>query len=123
MTRKSLPFLFAMLAYAVVLVISLRILAGGIADPSLRLIISLAPMLPAIAVCLSVLSVIRGLDEMQRRLQLEAFAFAFAGTALVTFGYGFLENVGLPRLSMFVVWPLMAALWGCGVALGGLRYR
>jgi hypothetical protein len=62
------------------------------------------------------------MDELQRKLQFEALALAFAGTALLTFGYGFLEGVGLPRLSMFVVWPLMAALWVVGVFIGRVRY-
>ena len=60
---------------------------------------------------------------MQRKLQLEALAMAFAGTALITFGYGFLEGAGLPKLSMFVVWPIMAALWVIGVTVGRWRYR
>lgn len=60
---------------------------------------------------------------MQRRLQLEALALAFAGTALIAFGYGFLEDAGLPRLSVFVVWPLMAVLWLVGGLAGRMRYR
>jgi hypothetical protein len=66
---------------------------------------------------------IRHLDEMQRKLQFEAIALAFVGTALITFGYGFLEDEGFPKLTMFVVWPLMATLWVIGVMLGRLRFR
>ena len=123
MIRKSLPFVLSMAAYAIVLVISLRTLSHGVESDLLRLLISLAPMIPAIFLCAAVVGVIRNLDEMQRRLQLEAFALAFAGTALLTFGYGFLENVGLPKLSMFAVWPVMCSLWGAGVIIGSLRYR
>ena len=79
-------------------------------------------MLPAIFICGVIIRTIRHLDEMQRKLQFEALAFAFAGTALLTFGYGFLEGAGLPMLSMFVVWPLMAALWVIGTVIGRLRY-
>ncbi|MFT3691402.1 hypothetical protein [Paenirhodobacter sp.] len=56
-------------------------------------------------------------------MQLKAPAIAFAGTALITFGYGFLEGTGLPRLSMFAVWPLMGTIWFICVMLGRLRFR
>jgi hypothetical protein len=47
---------------------------------------------------------------------------AFGGTALLTFSYGFLENVGFPHFSWIWVLPLMVALWGLGGALASLRY-
>jgi hypothetical protein len=46
-----------------------------------------------------------------------------AATGLVTFGYGFLEGVGLPHLNSTFVLPLMAVLWGAGFAGLTLRYR
>ncbi|MEA1674025.1 hypothetical protein [Nitrospirillum sp. BR 11163] len=51
-------------------------------------------------------------------MQLVAIGFAFAGTALLTFTYGFLEVAGFPRLSMFMVWPLMVLLLVVGQFLG-----
>ncbi|HAY49934.1 MAG: hypothetical protein CMO04_03105 [Thalassospira sp.] len=86
-------------------------------------IISLLPMLPAIFICAVIVRTIRQMDEMQRKLQFEALAMAFAGTALITFGYGFLEGSGLPKVSMFVVWPIMAVLWFIGVMIGRIRFR
>jgi hypothetical protein len=52
------------------------------------------------------------IDEYLRLRQLENFALAAAITAGLTFTYGFLETAGYPRLSMFAVWPVMAAAWG-----------
>ncbi len=122
--RRHLVLLFVGLAaYAATLVASQMLLADG-AESTLKLVLlSLAPMLPAIFICGVIVSSISRLDEMQRRLQFEALAMAFAGTALVAFGYGFLEGAGLPRLSMFVVWPVMGALWFVGVMIGNWRYR
>ena len=54
---------------------------------------------------------------------IDTFLMAFAGTALVTFSYGFLENVGYAKLSMFAVWPLMAGFWTIGLIVANLRYR
>jgi hypothetical protein len=63
------------------------------------------------------------LNEMQKRIQMQAFGFSLGATALLTFGYGFLEGVGLPHLSWTFVLPLMAILWGVGTAIFTLRYR
>lgn len=113
----------AMLAYAVVLVVSLLALRSMAPDAPWRWLVSLAPMLPSLLVLRAVLRQARRLDELQLRVQFEAIGFAFAGTALLTFGYGFLENVGLPRLPMFTIWPLMAVLWIVGGLIAARRYR
>ncbi|MFT3690685.1 hypothetical protein [Paenirhodobacter sp.] len=121
--RGFLLFLAGLTAYAATLIVSQRILAGGIEARPLRILIALGPMLPAAFICAVVVRSLRHLDEMQRRLQFEALALSFAGTALVTFGYGFLEGEGFPRISMFAVWPLMGALWFIGVMLQRLRFK
>lgn len=110
-------------AYAVILVLSIRALAYVNGPEGLRIAITLAPMIPALVVAAVILRTLNRIDEFQRKLQLDAFAMAFAGTALITFSYGFLENVGFAKLSMFVVWPLMASLWICGLVIGHLRHR
>lgn len=108
-------------AYVGMLGLSQRLLAGETAGEGMQILLSLAPMLPAIFLCVVIIRMIRRMDEMQRKLQVEALALAFAGTALLTFGYGFLEGAGLPRLSMFAVWPVMAGLWVVGVLVGRFR--
>ncbi len=78
----------------------------------------------AVAVIVPVRS-IRGLDEMFQKIQLEALAFAFAGTGVLTTAYGFLVSAGLPERSWnwALVWPLMAALWAVGMVVASRRYR
>ena len=63
------------------------------------------------------------MDELQRRIQLEGFAFSFAVTGVVTFSYGCLVNVGFPTISWVYVFPLMIALWGIGTGIATRRYR
>jgi hypothetical protein len=120
--RYLFELALSLIAYAFVLILTLAIMIHYPAAPFWRPLIALLPMLPAACVCWVVLRQLHRMDEMQRRLQLEALSFAFAGTALVTFGYGFLENAGLPRLSMFSVWPLMAVLWILGLLVNRRRY-
>lgn len=121
--RNMVPAVLAMLAYAATLAVSLSLLAGGIDGRAAEIAVALAPMVPAVLLCWAIVRLIRRLDEMHRRVQLEAFALAFAGTALVTFSYGFLENAGFAKVSAFAVWPVMCGLWIAGVLIGSLRYR
>ena len=123
MKRYLVEFTLGMAGYVVLLVVSLRLLAHGVQDPGLRIAITLMPMLSTIFICRAVMRQLRRMDELQRKIQFDAFALAFIGTALLTFSYGFLENVGFPKLSMFFVWPILAALWVIGTAIGHLRYR
>jgi hypothetical protein len=88
-----------------------------------RYIIALLPMIPAIFVLRAIIRQLARMDELQRNIQLEALAFAFGGTAILTFSYGFLERVGLPELSMFLVWPTMAVLWMIGLAIANRKYE
>lgn len=122
--RKYLKeFGLAMIAYGVVTVISLKILGNGLENQTLRTLIAILPILPLIVVCWTILRNVRRSDEMQRVIQIEAMAIALAGTAIITMGYGFLETVGYPRITMFAIWPLIAVLWTAGLFYGERRYR
>ncbi|MGI2035152.1 hypothetical protein ACRQ1B_22475 [Rhizobium panacihumi] len=122
-TRFFVEFGASMAAYMVALVASALLVGGGSVSGFWATVVSLIPMMPALGVAVAVMRQLRASDELQRRIQLEALSLAFAGTALITFSYGFLENVGYPKLSMFYVWPLMAVLWIIGGLLSGRRFR
>ena len=112
-----------LLAYGLVLVGSIELLTHVAVARPWRDLLALSPMIPAASVAWVVLRELRRMDELQRRIQLEALGFAFAGTAILTFSYGFLEGLGYPRQSMFMVWPLLAVLWIVGLVLARRRYR
>jgi hypothetical protein len=113
----------ALLVYGLMLVGSIELLQHVAFARPLRDLVALSPMIPAAGVAWIVLRELRRMDELQRRIQLEALGFSFAGTAILTFSYGFLEGLGYPRLSMFSVWPLLAVLWIVGLALARRRYQ
>lgn len=123
MTHKRffLELLLALVGYAAAVLISGQSLAGT--EPGAgRVFLALLPVPPMVALALVVIRYLRRLDEMARRIHLEALALAFVGTALLTFAYGFLETTGFPKLSMFFVWPLMGAFCAIGCVLGLRRY-
>ncbi len=101
----------AVLVYAVVLVLALKF-GRPMADSALRTAVLLTPMAGFALMIWAVARHIRRIDEFMRQFMLESVAIAAALTAGLTFTYGFLENAGFPRLSMFVVWPVLAGSWG-----------
>ena len=121
--RYLFEFWIAMGAYILLVVVSAILMRYVSPHSPLTVALALLPMVPACAVAWTVVRHLRRIDEMQRQVQLEALGLAFAGTALITFGYGFLETVGFWKLSMFWVWPVMAVLWIVGKLVAERRYR
>lgn len=114
----------AIALYMLVLAVSLLLLSQYQDAPlALRILITLAPMIPAGLLCWAIVRQLHRLDEMQLRIQFEALGFAFAASALLTFSYGFLENVGAPHLSWLCVWPIMGATWIIGLMIAKRRYQ
>ncbi len=66
---------------------------------------------------------IASLDEMQRRIQTEGIAIAFAGTAIVVGGYALLQFAGLPQINIGVALLIMAPMWLIGKLFTLWRYR
>lgn len=120
--RAQIEFGLAMLAYLMVLVGSVTVVQAN-SNADWRYFVAVLPVAPAGFVIWLFVRALGRLDELQRRIQMEAFGFALGTTALVTFGYGFLEGVGMPHLSWTYVLPLMAVLWGVGTAIFAWRYR
>ncbi len=86
-------------------------------------VVALLPMIPVIAGAIIIMRRIDGLDEMQRRIQVQALGFAAMVTGLGTFGYSLMERVGLPPLSLTWVLPIMIALWGVGIFIAKRKYQ
>src|SRR4051812_21219986 len=64
-----------------------------------RSIIVLLPMVPLIFMVKTFLDFVRCMDEFKQRVYMESIAFSALATAVLTFGYGFLERVGWPALN------------------------
>ena len=120
--RYVVELLGALLAYTLVLFASIWLLKSN-PEAAWRIPVVLAPMIPILLVVASILRFVRRCDELQQRIQLEALAFSFCGTALATMAYGFLQGIGFPMLDWTFVGPLMAALWIIGLVRSNWRYR
>ncbi len=86
--------------------------AKGMPDGSLRTTLAITPMLPALGMLWAIIRHFGRMDEYLRIRSLEEVAIAGAVTASFSLTYGFMEGVGFPRLSMFVIWCIFFGVWG-----------
>jgi hypothetical protein len=115
-------FLIAVGIYILLVILSVDLLERT-PEVSWRFLIALLPMLPLIFGFRSFLRYLTSMDELQQRIQLQALGFAAGATGMITLTYGFLENAGLPRLSMLWVFPLISFLWGGASFILTRRYQ
>lgn len=121
-SRYFRSFTAAMVAYAVLLFISIPLI-GALTDSPLRFAAALLPVVPVLFALRAFLNFLRMSDEMIRSIHFEAFGFSLALTGIVTFSLGFLENAGFPRISLVWVFPMLIVFWGVGRWLASRRYK
>ena len=112
----------SMAAYTVMVPVSIRLLKGHEHTP-LGYGIAFLPIIPSALAVWAFMRMFRGLDELQRRIQLEAVAFSFLATCLITLTWAFQQNAGLPRFDVSWVAPLLILLWGLGLGIAKRRYE
>lgn len=81
-------------------------------------ILTLIPVFPAIFVGFVMANMIAGLDELQRKIQLNALAFSLATTVLMLFAIGLLGEEASPVLVLIAI----VAFWAIGWAVTQRRY-
>jgi len=119
--RYNREMVFGLIGYAALLVPAIFIVDAN-PDAVWRYAIAPLPIIPAAFMVMAYVRYFRTADELQQRIGLESLAFAFGGTFLVTFTYGFFDFAGLPRISWWFVWPVMGTLWVVGGFLARKRW-
>ncbi|HEX7005016.1 MAG TPA: hypothetical protein VF168_12595 [Trueperaceae bacterium] len=117
-------FAIGMALYAALVVAQGLYLEPASLPIALMVPLALLPMVPAVWAMTGWLEAVRAMDELQRRLHSEAGLISLGLTAVLTFSYGFLEvYLGLPRMSMFVVWMIIAPAFCLGNVIVRRRFR
>jgi hypothetical protein len=111
-----------MIAYVIVVVVS-RLILNDMEASAWRFAITLLPIVPVIFLIIVFMRFLAAIDELQQKVQLQAIGFAAGTTGLLTFAYGFLELVGFPQFSTFIVFPMMIMLWSIGLLYFSRRYQ
>jgi hypothetical protein len=105
-------FLSAMGGYTVAVFVSAFGVQAMSPGNPWRYPLAVLPVIPSVFALIAFIRRLRSMDELQRRIQFEAFGISFAITIVATLGYGFLELAGLPHLPLIWVGPGMVATWG-----------
>jgi hypothetical protein len=129
MTNDSGPgrlqlFGLAILAGVLMIAVSLvnRLAAPG---PVLRVVLAIVPVLPIAALAWAILRAIQRLDELQRRIQLDAMSAVFVSGIFVAVIYGQLQHahVGLPDLNWAYFYPVQLVSWTIAYTIASRRYQ
>ncbi|MCI0393770.1 MAG: hypothetical protein L0332_24450 [Chloroflexi bacterium] len=127
--RRELPAPLGYLAASILFVLSF-IAARGFVEiemsPALTVAVALLPVLPFILWVLALIRKIGELDELQRRIHLEALVIAYPLTMLLLMTLGLLEvGIELPAedLSYRHVWSLLPIFYFLGLTLAKRRYE
>ena len=120
--RYLLEFGGSMAAYSAMVPISIWMLRGHEHTP-VGYAVAALPIIPSGLALWAFMRMFRNLDELQRRIQLEAVAFSFLATCLITLTWAFLQNAGLPRFDVSWVAPLLILLWSLGLGIAKRRYE
>ena len=84
---------------------------------------ALLPLLPGLFLTFGVVRVTTQIDEMERRIILEAAAFGFIFTLLLLLSFALLGLVGVPQPSNTWIVFIMAMSLVFGKLWGNWRYR
>ena len=94
-----------------------------------RALLTLAPLVPGVLYVRTCLRFIGGLDELQRRIQMEAWLFATLGSLMIGTIINTLNGKGISLgavehgLSLPGTFVLTFALWLVGTAIANRRYK
>ncbi len=123
--RRSLPLLGVAVLAAVALLGSTAVLKLTELTTPLRLAVAFSPLPFYVALFILAVRVTRRLDELKRRIALEALAFAVIGMLLSTLCYGLLvqADVGVPVLGWECVWAITIGFYVAGNLIAWRRYR
>lgn len=98
-------------------------------DPKVRVGVTLLPLLPGVVYLRVLWGTFKSLDELQRRIQLEAWAVALGGTVIVSTAMNVLNANGIgfenyPHgLQLGGAYMAVFIFWCVGVAEATARYR
>jgi hypothetical protein len=106
-------FILAMLAFTLV---------DGLVSGTMLLLATLIPTLAGALFVISIGAAIASLDEMQRRIQTEAIAIGFAGTAVAILPFALLETFGGIHVNWGVLIFIMVFMWLLGKLWTKRRY-
>lgn len=116
------PLLVPLVLYLGLLVVAVS-WAPEMSNSPWRYLVALLPLIPGIFIAFGILRMTSKIDEMERRIILEAVAFSFIFTLILLLSFALLGLVGVPQPSNTIVVFMMCMLLVIGKLWGNWRYR
>ena len=110
------------------LILNIGLLAAAVwwtprIETAWRYVVALLPMVPVLFLVFRLARVATMLDDLERRILLEAAAFSFIFTLFLLLGFGLLGLVGVAQPSAIVVVAMMCFFLVIGKFWGNWKYR
>lgn len=115
-------FIWIMLAYVVLVMVAVYTVRRGLL-PGWELPLALLPLIPGVMVVFNVVNSLRYMDELERRIQTEAFGLAFGILFLALLTESLLGIMGLESGDPGLYLLYMAAAWLMGQLIARRRYQ
>lgn len=124
-TRRFIPYFWLLTGLTLVAVFAVSwALEHQAMGPAGRLALALLPAALWAGAIVLLVVMVRGLDELQRRIQLEALAIAFSAAMMLGMVVEYLQKAGFARgVEVGDVWPIMLLLYVPALVLAQWRYR
>lgn len=119
--QHNIRFWIAMAVYVATIVPITN--AVGHTGGAWKIVLAITPLVPIAAIFIFSIQKIRGIDELERQIHIEALAIAAGVTALLSITYGFLEIAGLPHPSAWFTYGAVMASWAIASPLVARKYK
>jgi hypothetical protein len=116
------PLLIPLILYLGLLAVAVT-WAPNMPPSGWRYFVALLPLIPGLFLAFGILRVTAKIDEMERRILLEAAAFSFIFTLILLLSFGLLGLVGVQQPSAIMIVFIMCMLLVIGKLWGNWRYR
>jgi hypothetical protein len=111
-------------AYVLAVLLIGHFLRNASFEPGFRLLLGAVPLLPLLLMGRGLLRMIRQQDELYRRIQFEAVAYAASIVIVLSLMIGFLEDAGvIPHVNSMWSGQVLVFAWGIAAGVLTRRYR
>lgn len=115
------PLLLPLILYIGLLAVAVS-LVPEMQNTPWRYVVAVLPMVPGLFLAIGIIRLTTQIDEMERRILLEAVAFSFVLTLLLLLTIGLLGLAGVPQPSPIIIATIMCFLLLLGKLLANWKY-
>ena len=110
-------------AYVVAILAGALLVSKPPRPDAAHLAAGIIPLVPLFLALAETFRSVRAMDELQRRIQIDALLLSLVGTIAIVLGVGILQFMaGIPLFGVFWLWLPICGLYAIGVFLGQRRY-